>query len=86
MEANITFNTDINLKALIEQHAAQSRTSVSVYLTALIRKAIAEEKPAKGMRELTLSNEVKKYMGIVPRSEDDWEATREERINQKCML
>lgn len=87
MEANITFNTDVALKTLIEQHAAQNRISVSAYLTALIKKAFAEEKTAKGgLRELTLSKEVKQYMGIVPHSEDDWEETCEERISQKCAL
>lgn len=82
MNTSITFSTDQSLKTLIEANAAKKRTSVSAYLTDLIRQAFSRSETAQP-REITLSGNVRKYMGIVKDADDDWEKARDERLNEK---
>lgn len=75
MNTSITFNTDPSLKALIETNAAKSRVSVSVYLTGLIKQVFSRTETAQP-REISLSGNVRKYMGIVKDAGDSWEDAR----------
>lgn len=82
MNATITFSTDSSLKAMIEANAAKSSTSVSVYLTDLIKQVFSHNEKAQP-RDIRLSGNVRKYMGIVKNADSDWEGVCEERLNEK---
>lgn len=82
MNTSITFNTDSALKTLIETNAARSRMSVSVYLTGLIKQVYSRSETAQP-REISLSGNVRKYMGIVKDTDGTWEDARDERLNEK---
>lgn len=82
MSTSITFNTDVALKTLIEANAAKSHTSVSDYLTTLIRQVFSHDDTTQP-REISLSENVSKYMGIVKDADDDWKEARSEQLNDK---
>lgn len=83
MTTSITFSTDSSLKTIIEENAAKRSISVSAYLTELIKQVFASDKQGTQPRELTLSEDVRKYMGIVKDADGDWKEARSEYLNQK---
>jgi len=82
MDTSITFNTDALLKTLIETNAAKRHTSVSDYLTSLIKQMFLRENDAQP-REIELSADVRKYMGIVKEADNDWKEARAEQLKEK---
>lgn len=82
MNTSITFITDVSIKNLIETNAAKSSKSVSVYLTDLIKQVFSHGDVAQS-KELVLSENVRKYMGIVKDEGKDWKEVRNEQLNEK---
>jgi len=86
MNASITFRTDSSLKALIEENAAKSHTSVSAYLTELIKQVFAHDKSSKQLRDVPLSDDINQYMGMIQDADVDWKAAQEEYLNDRYGL